>query len=248
MLKKNRLLHFFTNSIAFGNITWLSGRGNVFSGRLKVLRFRSKIIIKGQNNHITVNDGIISRTKIYIKGNSNTLTIENDCSINNTIIWISGNNNKIILGKRIHINNADLGAEHTGSVMILKDGAQIGGFKTLGFSRNKTQLSRVYASEGKCIDIGEECAISDGVTIRNSDSHPIFDENGTRINEPKDVSIGNGVWICSGASLFKGAGIGVGSVLGGDSILTKDYSDLPNVLLAGSPAKPIKENIRWSFD
>jgi acetyltransferase-like isoleucine patch superfamily enzyme len=107
----------------------------------------------------------------------------------------------------------------------------------------------VYAFEGRKAAFGDGSAISDGVTVRTSDSHPIYAlHTGERVNNAADVAVGENVWVCSGATLLKGAGVGNGCVVGLKSILTKDFSDKNNILLAGAPAKIIKENIKWEFE
>jgi len=247
MLKRSRLLHFFTNIFLLGNFTWIS-RGNKFYGRLKALRLNTKIRVKGENNRIWLNQGILLNSKIYIEGSGNSLVVSEDCSIRNAVIWITGNDNKILLCQNVKIFNADLGAENSRSTMFLRDNVQVGGYMTLGLGTNKTLLTRIYASEGRRVEIEKGSAISDGVTIRSSDSHSIFNKDGNRINPPEDVYIGKNVWICSGASLFKGARIGDGSVLGGNSMLKRDFGSCKHMLFAGSPAEPIREDISWSFD
>ena len=247
ILKKSRFLHFFTNTFLSGNITFLKGKNNRFTGRLAPLRLCTCITVNGRNNRISFSNGILNRCRVYIQGSGNTLTIDDDCSIHHAVIWIVGNHNTITLGKRVQIFNADLGAEDTSSIMLMQDGARVGGYVALGLGHNKTILSRIYASEGRTVSIGKESAVSDAVTIRTSDSHSILN-GGARINPAKDVIIGNNVWICSGAVLLKGAGVGDGCILGGNSMLTKDYTASKHSLLAGTPAKPIRENVSWNFN
>ena len=58
------------------------------------------------------------------------------------------------------------------------------------------------------------------------------------------IKIGNHVWICSKVDILKGAGCGDNCVIGYRSLLTKQF-DQNNVLIAGHPAKVIKENVEW---
>ena len=61
----------------------------------------------------------------------------------------------------------------------------------------------------------------------------------TTIETLAPVTIGNDVWICSGAVILPGVTIGDGAVIGAGSVVTKDIPS--NVLALGSPAKVIKD-------
>ena len=81
------------------------------------------------------------------------------------------------------------------------------------------------------------------VYIWATDGHKIYDKDKNLINQNKDVKIGNHVWICRGATMLKGSGIGDECVLGNSSMLTKDYSNYTHCILAGNTAKIVKEDI-----
>ena len=53
------------------------------------------------------------------------------------------------------------------------------------------------------------------------------------------INIGDNVWIGGGAIIFPGVNIGDNSVIGAGSIVVRDV--LSNVVVAGNPAKVIKE-------
>lgn len=92
----------------------------------------------------------------------------------------------------------------------------------------------------KNIDIGEGTIIAWDCFITDSDWHNI---EGVIIIQP--VHIGKHVWLTHGASVLKGARIADNSIVGAKSIVSRAYTQ-PAVLIAGSPAKIIKENITWS--
>ncbi|MFS2346010.1 acyltransferase [Bacteroides xylanisolvens] len=90
------------------------------------------------------------------------------------------------------------------------------------------------------ITIGEDVAISERVTIRDSDNHQI-------VNYPHQMSapilIGNHVWIGMGAMILKGVTIGDGAIIGAGSIVTHDIP--AKALAVGCPAKVIRTNVEW---
>jgi len=101
--------------------------------------------------------------------------------------------------------------------------------------------SEIYVRDK--ISIGSNCAISWNVTILDSDSHAVIDENGVEKNRNSPVSIGNNVWIGTGATILKGVSIGDGAIIAAKSVVTKDVPS--NTVVAGNPAIKRKENISW---
>ena len=52
------------------------------------------------------------------------------------------------------------------------------------------------------------------------------------------------MWICAHSDILKGTEIGNDSVIGFGSLVTKKFSD-SNILVAGRPAKIVKQSINW---
>lgn len=92
------------------------------------------------------------------------------------------------------------------------------------------------------IMIGDYCAISDNVQILDSDFHPMTYNGETSIMS-KPVHIGNHVWIGRSVIILKGVTIGDGAIVGAGSIVTRDVP--PGCLVAGNPARVIRENVEW---
>lgn len=97
------------------------------------------------------------------------------------------------------------------------------------------------------ISIGKDCMFAHSISIMQSDQHLIFDkESKLRINNTKNIMIGNHVWIGRETELLGGAEIGDGSVCGARTVTSGKFPG--NVILAGCPARVIRENILWSRD
>lgn len=90
------------------------------------------------------------------------------------------------------------------------------------------------------IKIGNNVVVARDVIIRDSDAHHL-DMPDYRMTRP--VVIEDNVWIASRAVVMKGVTIGEGAVVAAGAIVTKDVP--PHTLVAGVPAKVIRENVTW---
>lgn len=94
---------------------------------------------------------------------------------------------------------------------------------------------------GSIVEIGKGATIGRDVIIRSYDGHYIEKEN-YQISKP--IIIGQNVWIGQSATILKGVTIGDGAIIGACSVVTKDVPS--NCIVAGSPAKVVAENVKWS--
>lgn len=94
--------------------------------------------------------------------------------------------------------------------------------------------------------IGDNCVFSFGILIMTTDFHPIMDLNtGEVINKSKyAVIIEDSVWIGAYVMILKDSLIPSGCVVGARSVVTKRFNE-NNTIIAGTPAKIIKRNIKW---
>ena len=92
----------------------------------------------------------------------------------------------------------------------------------------------------KKITIGHHVLISHDVTLMDTDSHYI-EQEGFEVTKP--IKIGDHVWIGTKATILKGVTIGNGAIVAAGALVTRDVP--PHALVAGVPARVIKENVRW---
>lgn len=117
------------------------------------------------------------------------------------------------------------------------------------FENGILKVGRGYINSGgniacaKAITIGDGVFIGRNVYITDSDHHKIYDSDGIITNNAEDVIIQNHVLICYGAVILKGVTIGEGAIVAAGSIVTSDVP--PKTIVAGNPAKVIRENINW---
>lgn len=133
-------------------------------------------------------------------------------------------NGKIKIGKRVLIHrNVKLSAY--GGVIEIGDKTYIG--------------DRTEIHAGELVKIGNNVNISWDCNILDRDYHAICGDE----EKTMPVTIGDKAWIGCRSIILKGVSIGEGAVVAAGSVVT---SDVPcNCLVAGNPAKVIKENISW---
>ena len=96
----------------------------------------------------------------------------------------------------------------------------------------------------KKISFGDDVLLSWDILIMDTDFHRI-EKNGLETNLPKEISIGNHVWIACRCTILKGSSIPDGSIIAARSLVTKNFSTSKSII-GGSPAKIICEDINWN--
>lgn len=113
--------------------------------------------------------------------------------------------------------------------------------------------SNIYSVES--VIIGSYTAISRYVSISDNNNHPVnpddrkimritpdgSPERSWKYAAHKPIIIGENCWIGEFSRICKGVTIGVGSIVAANAVVTKDVP--PNSIVAGNPAKIVKENI-----
>jgi acetyltransferase-like isoleucine patch superfamily enzyme/coenzyme F420-reducing hydrogenase beta subunit len=113
-----------------------------------------------------------------------------------------------------------------------------GGSLTIGQGACNVGLTIMCAKE---ITIGNGVRIGRNVAIRDWNGPHVIINDSYANHAP--VHIENHVWLCTGCSIMPGVTIGEGAVIAANATVTKNVP--PRSLVAGSPAKVIKENIEW---
>lgn len=178
-----------------------------------------KLELNGKNNIVIIDKSIkFSNAQITINGDDNILSVKSTPEpIKDVIIFVED-------GSEVYIDeNASIGQ---GNFYLVANGN--------------------YKEKHKIV-IGKNFRAARDTIIRTSDGHSLIDpETNLAINEPKDIIIGDNVWVMSRCMIAKGAKIPDGSAVAAYSFVNKPFEE-KNILLAGIPAKILKHNIRWNI-
>jgi acetyltransferase-like isoleucine patch superfamily enzyme len=166
---------------------------------------------------------------------NNTIIIEKGCNLKRVSITIFGSNNTI------HIKQGTTFFDG-GRIRCKYDGNQL----TIGNDCTINYTFFALDDYNTKINIGANSLTSAQVVIRTSDGHSILDMEGNRINPPKDVVIGEHVWIGYGANILKGTVLGNDSIVGAQSLVT-GITAPANSIVAGTPAKVLKTGCNWDI-
>lgn len=235
--KKKKIEHipeFFIleNSKLENTVAQITGELNTVNVTNSTL-LNSNIVIKGSHNRINLsNVGSFSGITIEIHGDNHQINLNDTLNFLDTKIFMRGLNHKLVFGKC---------AMFGGVLWYESDNCtiQVGDW---------TSIERAGVSvvePGNKVTIGQDCMISHDLTIRTSDSHPIYDMNTKdRVNNSKDVIINDHVWIGAYSHILKGVTVNENSAIGISSVVTKDVPS--NCVVAGNPAKVVKRDVIWT--
>ncbi len=222
---------------------------NILIRRYKVYNFlffkiKKKVLpVFGENNTIIIGGRELTEDdkqlldkagKITIVGNNNVVELADITNLNCNI-WVQGNNNRISIGKCKSLTNIHVSMPQNwdNRELIINDFRY---FQNVGFS---------VIGNNRKIHVGKDCMFSSGINVWTTDFHPIYDlETNKRVNEEQDIIIGDHVWLGREIFISKGSIIPSGCVIGAKSFVNKAFTK-ENTIIAGIPAKVVKENIRW---
>ncbi|GAA3966123.1 DapH/DapD/GlmU-related protein [Mucilaginibacter dorajii] len=147
---------------------------------------------------------------IFFKAENSQISIGNNC------IFVSDANSKNLIG----INRpCIINTQKPGAIITIGDNS--------GFS------GTVLGATVKIV-IGKDVKCGANTTIIDSDWHPEDSRSGI----PKPIFIEDNVWLGANVVVLKGVTIGVNTVIGANSIVTKSMP--ANVIAAGNPCVVIK--------
>lgn len=167
------------------------------------------------SNGIAVARGILNKWKFNKSGK--LLRMEKG-------VRVMKNNGTVTLGNKVFLHRHVKLSAYGGSI-------EIGNNSYIG--------DRTEIHAGKSVKIGNGVNIAWDCNILDRDYHAFESEN----EVVKSVVIEDHVWIGVRSVILKGVTIGEGAVVAAGSVVTRDVP--PGCLVAGNPAKVIRENVSW---
>jgi acetyltransferase-like isoleucine patch superfamily enzyme len=98
----------------------------------------------------------------------------------------------------------------------------------------------------KQISFGKDIQFSWDCLVMDCDTHTIYDELQNIMNEPKEISFGDHIWIGCGVTILKGANIPSNCVIAAHSVVTSKQYEASSII-AGSPSKSVKKIGGWKL-
>ena len=190
-----------------------------------------KIELKGYNNHIWLGKNVDFKKCEVACWYGATIKFANGSKFTKTYIWASEKG-------EISIGESCVFAK--GCEVLARGKLEIGS----GFTMEKDGL--ISADYESPIKIGNDCMCSLSVHIWSNNSHALLDLNvkeNTRTLRKHYVNIGNHVWLGDKTTVLYNAEIGDNSIVGACSLVNKSFAN--NCVIAGNPAKVMKENYSW---
>src|SRR5690349_7263383 len=155
------------------------------------------------------------------------------------------------LGKGLELKIEPRGKIRFGRFVWIGDGTKIRcheGVVEIGDKTVRGQECTISAYQR--VRIGDECVIADRAMFIDFDHGMVEVERPIRLQGiyKRDVEVGNNVWIGYGACILRGVSVGDNSVIGTNSVVTKDVP--ANAVVGGIPARIIRmreapEQLRW---
>lgn len=174
----------------------------------------------------------MKKTNIYFKGKNNILYCEEGVSLLECELLFGGNNAIVYLSRNRFDYRINVHVYHN---MIFYSGSN-------NYFNN---VLNCICSEEKHVFIGKNCLFAKDISIKTADPHLIYDINfHNRLNNSKSVFIGDSVWVGQNVFLLKGCKIHSGSIIGAAAVVS-NKNVKSNTLMAGNPARVIKEGVCW---
>jgi acetyltransferase-like isoleucine patch superfamily enzyme len=166
--------------------------------------------------------------------------------------WRWRTDGPVFFGSGLELQIARRGRIEFGRFVWLGHGTKIRCHEGLVEIGPKTVLGQecTISAYGR-VRIGEQCVIADRAMFID------FDHGVVEVERPirkqgiytRDVVVGSNVWIGYGACILRGVQVGDNSIVGTNSVVTKDVP--ANAVVAGIPAKVIRmrdapRELRWS--
>lgn len=204
-----------------------------------------------------VSKQIYKNLNVILRGYQSNLMIEHNVSFGKNVSIILGSIAEVRIEEGVVLgDNTTIKAEHSGIVIIKRktvigDGAYIASVNGEVVIEEGCRIGKGFdcvASTDANITVRKNCLFSKRVSLRAASGHSIIDL-GNKMNTVsahiQHIEIREHVWIAQSVVVLAGVVIGGDCVVGAGSLVTKSCQN--NCVIAGNPAKVVRENIIWDY-
>ena len=190
------------------------------------------LIIHKKLGGVVKNPRILNGIRVKFVGDNSTLEIYNPRALRGS---------KFVIGAA---NNIKIAPGCSGAITVYG-----GHHSVIEIGENSALAKTRFILAGvdnASITVGRDCLFANGVLLYGSDTHQILDKNHKQILNDckKSLEIGNHVWCGVNAIILKGSKIPDNSIVGAGAVVSRRF-DVPNVIIAGNPARVVREDIDW---
>jgi acetyltransferase-like isoleucine patch superfamily enzyme len=165
--------------------------------------------------------------------------------------WRWQTNGPVFFGRGLELQIGKRGTIRFGRFTWIGDGSKIRCHEGEVVIGDKTVMGQECTiSAYKHVRIGEQCVIADRAMFIDFDHGTVEVERPIRAQGiyKRAVDVGSNVWIGYGVCVLRGAQVGDNSVVGTNSVVTKDVP--ANVVVGGQPARILRvreapHELRW---
>jgi acetyltransferase-like isoleucine patch superfamily enzyme len=158
----------------------------------------------------------------------------------------------VFFGRHLELQIARRGLIEFGRFVWIGDGTKIRCHEGVVEIGPKTVMGQECTiSAFQRVRIGEQCVIADRAMFIDFDHGVVEVERSIREQGiyKRDVEVGSNVWIGYGACILRGVRVGDNSIVGTNSVVTRDVP--ANAVVAGIPARVIRmreapSELRWA--
>lgn len=211
-----------------------------------------RVWFKGYHNTVTLGENVKAQNVIIKCGYGGQVTIGDNCILKNTLI-IAGQKSSVFIGNACSFGDGckirSYGSIEIGAACSVGENTELLAYDKIVIGKKSSIVKDgfIFADNASPVEIGEDCMMSWPVHIRSNNSHAIIDlENKMNLCTEKVhfVKIGNHVWLGENVTILGGSRLEEGSIIGAGSLVNKEFQE-KNVIIAGVPAKIVKEHCTW---
>lgn len=200
-----------------------------------ILNYFSKNVVRNKEAHIYPMKGALlqidKNAKIELKGNLYLNHYASYKKGNSQCLLKIGNGGKLLV--------KDMVVLAYGNTLSVGDNAA---FET-GYLRTGVNANIICAHK---MTFGQRVMLGRNVCIFDSDYHPIYNEAFDKINENKEVTIGDNCWVGANSMILKGSKLENGCIVSANSMVMGNV-EANKVYINKREAKSVGKNVVWKI-